>query len=138
MKRFGDTLTNPDESKQLTELGLPVESADFYIVDYYIGGKGYNVYGELHVPFVQYERKMRKMIWKVNVGKVPEPIPNGALPCWSYGRLIEIINICYYKKQFRMEFCQDDEHSLLDNVILCIKNASTLKQIDFSKLKDYV
>jgi len=137
MKKLQDNFTTPEQSKRLLKSGVPQDSADCYIVDWYIGGKGYNAYGDVHVPFVQYERKLRKTIWKENVGRILEPIQNGNLPCWSVGRLQEIAKICAKEKEYYYASVDAVAHQE-DFVEWWVKHFTLTDNVlfDFSKLEE--
>ena len=112
IKRLQNNFTTPEQSKQLLELGVPADSADLYYQDY----------GS--IPMV---------VWTLTQ---PRDLRRGWLkPCWSVGRLIEIINNCMYdidkrdKFYAKLYYHQNDLFSFI---------MSTLKynEFDFSKLED--
>lgn len=86
IKKLQNNYTTPEQSKRLLELGVPADSADCYHV------VKNNFTAILHNE--AYSVCEEKMI-KVSKTAYREEMNRGdILPCWSVGRLIEIITIC--------------------------------------------
>ena len=92
MKKFQMNFTTPEQSKRLLELGVPADSADCLLIPIaYSETKKETIYNEPMIMrnnalFSHYGYQSHKhMEW---------------LPCWSAGRLMEIISICYTGKKF--------------------------------------
>ncbi len=69
-----NNFTTPEQSKQLLAIGLPADSADCYINT---NGNTINVIPEDSPKYSEYCKSLTYLI-----------------PCWSVGRLIEIMLIC--------------------------------------------
>jgi len=117
MKTLLNNFTTPKQSKRLLELGVPADSADCYC------GKD----GKLHciidgtIPY--------SLLWET-----------GCIPCWSVGRLIEIILLCHTSNDSGIMFNKSlYELSYCTNIQWCIRVLeSRLKcgHMDFSKLEE--
>lgn len=86
MKTLQNNFTTPEQSKRLLELGLPTDSADCYLFKF----RCEDVYTQWHIAL--FENK-ETYSWKMNL------LSDGQydyLPCWSVGRLMEII-VEYYQ-----------------------------------------
>ena len=78
--KMKNNFTTPEQSKKLLDLGLPADSADcVWYNPYYDGDRP-----ELAEVYV----------WK---GKYPQRIDKYTIPCWSVGRIEEIIKISTLK-----------------------------------------
>jgi hypothetical protein len=81
MKTLQNNFTTPEQSKRLLELGVPADSADCYY-DVLYDNDGYFWRNENHPTIVindyEYDTDGNEFI----------------LPCWSVGRMIEIVKIC--------------------------------------------
>lgn len=116
MKELQNDFTSPEQSKRLLELGVPADSADHYYPDY----------GS--IPMV---------VWTLTQ---PRDLRRGILkPCWSAGRLIEIMALCY---EFDIPGCGSVQIYATDvkkgNVIdvLISDIERFINKIDFSKLEE--
>ncbi len=74
MKTLQNNFTTPEQSKRLLELGLPADSADCGIVEDIMHG-GQEI---LRIPYTRWCKGYE----------------NISTPCWSVGRLLEIMLIC--------------------------------------------
>ena len=112
MKTLQNDLTTIEQSKRLLELGVPKNSANHY----------YGKDGKLHyidgtIPY--------SLLWET-----------GCTPCWSVGRLIEILKICVVDKEALAEIfeelrdCVDETKSLIKIL------DEYFDVLDFSKLED--
>lgn len=111
MKQLQNNFTTPEQSKRLLELGLPADSADLGIIEDIMHG-GIEV---LQIPYSQWCKGYE----------------NISTPCWSVGRLIEILCIC--KKGEDVSFYTwTDKVDLVEWIIYKIEVAEP----DFSKLDE--
>ena len=114
MKKLQNNFTTPEQSKRLLELGVPADSADCYI------GKD----NKVHV---------------IN-GDIPKSlIFQMCIPCWSVGRLIEIMALCY-KFDFHdngaiQVYAIDIKKGIAVDVLIS-DIERYINKIDFSKLED--
>lgn len=90
IKKLQSNFTTPEQSNRLMELGVPADSADCYI-------NGICNNRAFQLPDI-----FSKCAWLPN--KKP-------IPCWSVGRLIEIIALCGqtypYKQRWSPNMVQD-------------------------------
>lgn len=121
MKKLQNNFTTPEQSKRLLELGVPVDSSDCY----YLHEHDDRVY--LFQNQKESDNCISKIRLRLGLGH--------AMPCWSVGRLIEIMKICAKPKEQaimveEMLYCKD----LVELLVYMIE---TNKQvIDFSKLEE--
>ena len=110
MKKLQNNFTTHEQSKRLLELGLPASSADcFYGA---IGfGNGYD-----KLPNICGGAKF--------LGTID-------MPCWSVGRLIEIIDLIS-SCSLTPQFCENYTESLVAELESMVCN----NKFDFSKLED--
>lgn len=109
--------TTPEQSKRLLELGIPIESANIIY---------YHTPDSWHDPYLITEKKQ---IENLKSGK--------GLPCWSVGRLMEIIKICSDLNTvlgYQIAYNTKHQPSLLHIVIQVIEDG--INEIDFSKLEE--
>lgn len=115
MKKLQNNFTTPEQSKRLLELGVPADSADCYYQDY----------GS--IPMV---------VWTLTQ---PRDLKRGILkPCWSVGRLIEILSICS-TTPFPNEITitrRNVDLSIVETLINRIEELANYYSLDFSKLED--
>lgn len=128
MKRLQNNFTTQEQSKRLLELGVPANSADMY----------YGLFVEA-VIYTGYDDVPKGKTFYCNEPSVRHIDSNGTacelkrtdIPCWSVGRLIELMLIC----------CSDDMvfwrgnpvmDSLYHDVTCQLQNSLW----DFSKLDD--
>lgn len=113
MSELKKDYTTPEQSKRLLELGIPIESANIVY---------YHTPDSLHDPYLITEKRQ---IENLKAGK--------GLPCWSVGRLIEIIKICSKPKEKpimseELLYCRD----LVGMLVFILEGNRSV--IDFSKL----
>ena len=124
MKKLQNNFTTPEQSKRLLELGVPAWAADCYMLNRQIEhGWDYNDY-DIYVD----ECNVKCATYKEN---------NTILPCWSVGRLIEILTICNNFGTLTIDwfsFCK--EQSPLQLVYDEICAGATQSLLDFSKLEE--
>lgn len=111
MKTLQKHFTTPEQSKMLLELGLPADSADCYFDD---------ISGQVKV--------------KPSCFFYPDN------PCWSVGRLIEIMLLCHISDNTGIMFDKPlYEVSNCTNIEWCIRvleSSIKCSHIDFSKLEE--
>lgn len=108
IKKLQNNFTTPEQSKRLLELGVPADSADCYYAPF---TRGVQV---RHEPY-----ELRSTFF----GEYPFN------PCWSVGRLMEIINICVPGDE-ELAFTYYDD--MIDGLIERIKE----ERVVFSKLEE--
>ena len=111
IKKLQNDFTTPEQSKRLRELGVPADSADCYYAA--LGfGCGYETYPNVCAGYS----------FSGNID----------LPCWSVGRLMEIMEICS-----RYSPCQFDfTGTRIEQLIQAFDFLSMLDKFDFSKLEE--
>lgn len=107
MKTLQNNFTTPEQSKRLLELGVPVWTADGQYNDF---NGNILVLPDWSVFSPIYENNTRK-------------------PCWSVGRLMEIIALCTYRDT--PEYDRDYIECLIEVIESCDDG-----DLDFSKLED--
>ena len=125
MKKLQNNFTTPEQSKRLLELGLPAKSADCFWNNP-IGSKMYAS------PIVRNKQSYRYKDWfkKNNYFYTP---------CWSVGRLIEIMALCYkfdLPNSGSVQIYTTDikKRTVVDVLISDIERY--INKIDFSKLEE--
>lgn len=113
MKKFNIDYTTPEQSMRLLELGIPANSADCY----------YDHFGYKNIRDCEFElasnffdNSIQKYYYKYD----------GAIPCWSVGRLMEIWHMC---KGWRWVYMTD--RAIIDEIVEDFE----LLNLDFSKLE---
>lgn len=121
MKKFNRDYTTPEQSKRLLELGLPIDSANYYCV---VKNNYYAVIGEDNVY-----SSIEQEIIEVNKRPYHDEIKRGEdiLPAWSVGRLIEIWKICNGKAWYYYT-----DSALIDEIV----EDFGIFDMDFSKLEE--
>lgn len=110
MKQLQNNFTTPEQSKKLLELGIPADSADCYFDSRNI-------------------RRLRSEDWMLKQNFFIEY--SYFTPCWSVGRLIEIIDIIS-SCSLTPQFCENYTESLVEELESMVCN----NKFDFSKLED--
>jgi hypothetical protein len=126
-----NNFTSFEQSKRLIELGVPVDSADCvgYIVDKSIDiCNEYFQKGETRITAIN----PRHTYTQVTTLKYGEVWIDEPFPCWSVGRLIDIINNST-KLGYLVLYSSD---ILIERLIKVIENHSKFNEIDFSKLEE--
>ena len=113
MKQLQNNFTTPEQSKRLLELGLPADSGDCYYSDEYDEQVHSRIGYSLRNDFFDFDKD--------------------AIPCWSVGRLIEILSKCMPSEIYTPKFRCDTNlmKEVLDAIELELKYG-----LDFSKLED--
>lgn len=132
MKKLQRNFTAPEQSKRLLELGVPADSADCYISNEKIF--------VLHNCTFQENFNNDLDMARSHLIDMPH-----YLPCWSFGRLIEIIDECALgenpnpntgeypsTKKVKNKLCI----SYIEYLVKSIERAKQLGTIDFSKLEE--
>ena len=124
-----NNFTTFEQSKRLIELGVPVDSADCvgYIVDKSDNFNEYFQKGETRITAIN----PRHTYTQVTTLKCGEVWIDEPFPCWSVGRLIDIINNST-KLGYLVLYSSD---ILIERLIKVIENYSEFNEIDFSKLE---
>ena len=116
MSELKKDYTTPEQSKKLLELGIPIESANIVY---------YHTPDSLHDPYLITEKRQ---IENLKAGK--------GLPCWSVGRLIEIMKVCSDLDPilgYQIAYNTKHQPSLLHIVIQVIEDY--INELNFSKLE---
>lgn len=141
MKTLQSNFTTPEQSKRLLELGVPAYSADCYIhisecVMYNLVEKREETYKKCEYGVIGGSGIFGKEIpARLHL---PDNTPE-YLPCWSVGRLIEIMGLCYdfeFPSQGAIQIYKTDieKGSVIDILISDIERF--INKIDFSKLEE--
>lgn len=119
MKKLQNNFTTPEQSKRLLELGVPADSADCYYTGNYC--------------LIWVKSDVDKIDWNAKVGS-----KNFYIPCWSVGRLMDIICNCHVITNQFMEnwICCDKDTNLIELLISDIEVYIAAGHIDFSKLEE--
>lgn len=123
MKKLQNDFTTPEQSKRQLKLGVPADSANCYYDKYRI------------LPLLLFNGDTMQDLLDANK---PQD-PNEYLPCWSSGRLMEIIDICEIDpkdEQYPTTKMIKDETKMdyIDYLVGTVKMMSP--RLDFSKLED--
>ena len=123
MKTLQNNFTTPEQSKRLLELGVPADSADCFFASF--------EQEELGQPHMLYGLLYSK--------RVPSGYEKKYLPCWSVGRLIEIITICcnHYSGNNDIIFNQAAvNYGMIECLIAYLAIEKKDVNVDFSKLEE--
>ena len=115
IKKLQNNFTTPEQSKLLLKLGVPADSANCYLTRFGID-----------------EKWEVKVLHNMMYSETRMTNQNFCLPCWSVGRLIEIINICY-TSLVEQEYYINMKDCNIDYMVNLFKLA--VNSIDFSKLE---
>lgn len=119
MKTLQNNFTTAEQSKQLLELGLPADSADCLL------DNGWLEIDKDDVPLVIDKRN-----------KFTDYDQQEYTPCWSVGRLIEVLKVCIIDK-FELEEIFEYLKDCVDTVNILLQIYKEWKDfIDFSKLEE--
>lgn len=116
IKKLQNNFTTPEQSKRLLELGVPADSANCYYTN--------------RRATIWVGNATDRIDWGAKVGGVPF-----YTPCWSVGRLIEIIKIC---SDVPIDWTGglNEERDILEVVDSTLYALCLCKHIDFSKLEE--
>lgn len=132
MKQLQNNFTTPEQSKRLLELGMPADSADM------MWDGTFNNENEWEFePFPTFEDKPFSF-WQSLYRHIDSC---NILPCWSVGRLIEIMTICYKWDllscaSFRIYVTDIIGHNLINQLINDLSLEISRGKMDFSKLEE--
>lgn len=131
MKTLQNNFTTPEQSKRLLELGVPADSADcFYL-------KAHPV--ENYVYVLTDNRTYTEQV------AVSEYRYSDFIPCWSAGRLMEIIDICALGENSdpnteeypsTIKVMNKLNIKYVEYLVKSMERAVQLGTIDFSELED--
>lgn len=118
MKKLQNNFTTPEQSKRLLELGVPANSADCY-----------------------YTWKLDHTA-KINVldnetySELLDHISQITAPCWSVGRLIEILKECINNEDDLIDIFVELQYSndILITILMIFRDNKAI--LDFSKLEE--
>ena len=137
MKKLQSNYTNPEQSKRLLYLGVPADSADCV---YYVKDKCAPIEiippGNRDTPhtFSTFANGYNDVFYPENPSLF-EWDNASVLPCWSVGRLIEIMQICsipvttWYIKS-------NSKQPVLEFLLNDLETSVVERNIDFSRLED--
>lgn len=140
MKTLQSNFTTPKQSKRLLELGVPADSADG-ILRHYAWADDILDEKYWESPMVVDSRSTISITELLD--RVIDDEYDKALPCWSVGRLMEIIDICVTNEQsdpLTEEYpttiaIMDMLHiSYVEFLVRSIAIAKAAEVIDYSKL----
>lgn len=128
MSKLQNNYTTKEQSKQLLELGVPADSADCvaHIVDNSIDlYEDFFLKGDVRISVIN-ERHTYTKATTLNDGDrwLDEPYP-----CWSVGRLIEILKECIIDKS--------ELEEIFEYLKDCIDTVDTLLQM-YKEWKDFI
>ena len=137
MKKLQNNFTTPEQSKRLLELGVPEDSADLILIREKSGD----------MQFYDNEFEKQVLNWDEKFSDwdtVYWHSTHHVLPCWSVGRLIEIVHLCSgstlsYKEEADELKKFKEAHkceTIIEAIIMCIEDACSIGGMDFSKLED--
>ena len=118
MKKLQNNFTTPEQSKRLLELGVPEWTAD---LRYRICKVNDSILGN---PYLTKGKKYTGSHF------------NSSLPCWSVGRLIEILKECINNEDELIDIFVELQYSnnLLTTVLMIFRDNKAI--LDFSKLEE--
>jgi hypothetical protein len=135
MKKLQNNFTTPEQSKRLLELGVPADSADCFY-SYYKKTYAHSEYVDIlwHRP---------RFITEDNIPSWNAKLLDGTqtyLPCWSVGRLLEIINHCVsnaggFRTLLYMHMTPHNISDWMGAIMIVYEELAKGNCIDFSKLE---
>ena len=117
IQKLQNNFTTPEQSKRLLELGVPADSADYYLLRTHTKGDTFIV-EVLHDELYLKKDKFTNML--------------EYLPCWSVCRLIEIYNLCAHGFYTLTKVPKDLIEHILSRYDWEIRHVG----MDFSKLEE--
>lgn len=117
MKILQNHFTTPEQSKRLLALGVPANSADMY---YHLANHQYYVRDEFSIKQHDFFEFYKNIFY----------------PCWSVGRLIEMLAICCKNPMFYILRTLVIESGMVDYCMRTFANSVKLEIIDFSKMEE--
>ena len=127
MVKLQNNFTTPEQSKRLLELGVPADSADciWSSDDNFTSG----LYDLSIIPYNKIFSNDRRLDKNGEVANLQK------LPCWSVGRIIEIIGICAGIKYIHFENLEFTQAECLEKLIRIINEFVKYNKIDLSTLE---
>lgn len=110
--------TTPEQSKRLLELGVSVDSANGY--------------------YLENSRCPSLLFYNFSYYASLNLYGYKCLPCWSVGRLIEILGICAGMECVDFETLARTEGMWSEKLIRIIEDLAKYNKLDFSKLEEYL
>lgn len=122
LKTLQNNFTTPEQSKRLLDLGVPADSTDFfYDLEANNPPHANQIPWFLDVAYSELSDEFRL---------------RALLPCWSVGRLIEILKICVFDKDALAEIFEE-LRDCVDETKSLIKIFDEYSDVlDFSKLEE--
>jgi hypothetical protein len=120
MSKLQNNFTTPEQSKGLLELGLSADSADMHY----------------HQECVRMKYGKEEFEYFLRYGKPDINTYSTDIPCWSVGRLMEIVDMCSVKQNYAGKFEFEMNKSYIQNLIYLIIGMLHTKDLDFSKLEE--
>ena len=114
MSKLQSDFTTREQSKRLLELGVPADSANLFYSRF--EGETFE-----NRPTLCYGRKYSDI--------VPSRYEKNYLPCWSVGRLIEILKVCIIDKS--------ELEEIFEHLKDCIYTVDALLQM-YKEWKDFI
>lgn len=130
IKKLQNNFTTPEQSKRLLKLGVPADSADCVLEN--LNTAENNFQSEYYTRWIIEKRHVKEDIFcERNEGIF--------LPCWSVGRLIEIMELCYkfdFSDSGSVQIYTTDvkKGTVVDVLISDIERF--INKIDFSELEE--
>ena len=128
MKKLQNNFTTPEQSRRLLELCVPADSADMLwdgYTDVCDGWMFEDFPKYTNKPYSYYKRLYREMD-AANILPI--------LPCWSVGRLMEIIGLCAIFPPHGSSILFHDERDYIESLVYRIEKH--IEWFDFSKLEE--
>ena len=122
MSKLQNNFTTVGQSKMLLEIGLPANSADSYYENFCSDDPDY-----IRLEIRQNIKEVKNNLFEDYTR---------LLPCWSVGRLMEIVDICSVKQNYVGKFEFEMNKSYIQNLIYLIIGMLHAKDLDFSKLEE--
>ena len=125
IRKLQNDFTTPEQSKRLLELGVPAWTADYYY--YEEGGISKDCTPNI-VPLGEvWTDESKETMFSSYVD----------IPCWSVGRLMEIIRICNLTSETIWVYIERDNIStMISATITAITDGVNNRMLDFSKLEE--
>ena len=120
MKKLQNNFTNPEQSKRLLKLGVPADSADCYH-DLSLNRRGMLSINGIYSLDVPYNHLFSNGTHRY-------------LPCWSVGRLMEIIGTCAIFPPHGSSIFMHDESDYIGHLVRTLEKH--IEWFDFSKLEE--
>lgn len=135
MKKLQNNFTTPEQSKRLLELGVPADSAD--CMSFIVTDKGKDFFDDIECgtqiirPLLPRDSYTKAAFPSDGSRFVEEPFP-----CWSVGRLIEILKECINNEDDLIDIFVELQYSndILTTILMIFRDNKAI--LDFSKLEE--